>query len=159
MVSWGDDGLEFTALDSCYFPSHIHLAQDEYFKVESGILTASLNEKIHKLTKNDGVLCIKAGTRHRFWSDESSTESLIFHGWADPRDAGLDNVLDENFLRNLQGYMADCHREGLEPSIFQLALFSYEASTLGTPPFWLPLWMLIAANHVTARWVAQKFLG
>ncbi|KAF7539873.1 hypothetical protein G7054_g1800 [Neopestalotiopsis clavispora] len=140
-------------------PLHIHLAQDEYFKVESGILTASLNEKIHKLTKDDGVLCIKAGTRHRFWSDESSTESLVFHGWADPRDAGLDNVLDENFLRNLQGYMADCHREGLEPSIFQLALFSYEASTLGTPPFWLPLWMLIAANHVTARWVAQKFLG
>ncbi|KAI5918412.1 hypothetical protein F4810DRAFT_725716 [Camillea tinctor] len=137
-------------------PLHIHLLQDEYFQVESGVLGAITDNKQHAITKDDGVLCIKAGTRHRFWS-ASPTESLVFHGWANPQDK--QNILDENFLRNLQGYMADCHREGLKPSIFQLALFSYEASTLGTPPFWVPMSILIAVNHVLAYWIAAGLLG
>ncbi|GJC93315.1 putative ankyrin repeat domain-containing protein 29 protein [Colletotrichum tabaci] len=138
-------------------PLHIHLLQDEYFKVEQGVLGAITDGKEHAITKDDGVLCIRAGTRHRFWSHESATESLVFHGWAHPQDR--DHILDENFLRNLQGYMADCHREGLKPSVFQLVLFSYEASTLATPPFWVPIRLLTAVNHVLAYWIAAGLLG
>jgi hypothetical protein len=95
-------------------------------------------------------------SRHRFWS-ASETESLVFHGWADPQDK--DNILDENFLRNLQGYMADCHKANLKPSVFQLALFSYEASTLATPPFWVPMPLLIAVNYMLAYWIGAGLLG
>ncbi|KAI0174359.1 hypothetical protein BJ166DRAFT_511959 [Pestalotiopsis sp. NC0098] len=138
-------------------PLHIHLAQDEYFKVESGMLAASLDGVEHVVTKDDDVLCIRAGTRHRFWSHPSSTESLIFHGWADPKTG--DNILDENFLRNLQGYLADCHREKLEPSPFQLILIAYNASTLLTPPFWLPISLLVALHYVLAVPIASGLLG
>ncbi|KAI0120165.1 hypothetical protein GGR51DRAFT_545177 [Nemania sp. FL0031] len=138
-------------------PLHIHLLQDEYFKVESGILAASLDGREHRLTKDDGILRITAGTRHRFWSHPSATESLIFHGWADPQDK--DNILDENLLRNLQGYLADCHREEIQPSPFQLILFAYNASTVLTPPFWVPLWILSALHYVLANWVAIALLG
>lgn len=98
-------------------------------------------------------------SRHRFWSDKSSKEDLVFHGWADPQGGKLTHILDENFLRNLQGYMADCQKINLEPSILQLALFSYEASTLGTPPFWMPLRLVTMVNYILARWIAAGLLG
>ena len=44
--------------------SHIHLEQDEYFQVEQGVLGAVTDGKGHALTKDDGVLVIKAGTRY-----------------------------------------------------------------------------------------------
>lgn len=44
--------------------SHIHLEQDEYFQVEQGVLGAVTDGKEHALTKDDGVLVIKAGTRY-----------------------------------------------------------------------------------------------
>ncbi|RYC64332.1 hypothetical protein CHU98_g1866 [Xylaria longipes] len=140
----------------CY-GRHIHLLQDEYFKVERGILAASLDGMEHRLTKDDSVLRISAGTRHRFWSHPSATESLVFRGWTDPWEKN--NILDENFLRNFQGYLADCHREELKPSPFQLILFAYNASTLLTPPFWVPLWFLRAVHYVLATWVAEALLG
>lgn len=98
-------------------------------------------------------------SRHRFWAHKSATESLVFHGWADPQEKDRLHILDENFLRNLQGYLADCHKADLKPSIFQLVLFSYEASTLATPPFWVPLWFLTGFNHVLACWIAARLLG
>ena len=98
-------------------------------------------------------------SRHRFWAHKSATESLVFHGWADPQEKDRLHILDENFLRNLQGYLADCHKADLKPSIFQLVLFSYEASTLATPPFWVPLWFLTGLNHVLACWIAARLLG
>lgn len=42
---------------------HIHLLQDEYFQVEQGVLGAVTNGKEHALTKDDGILVIRAGTR------------------------------------------------------------------------------------------------
>ncbi|RYP45557.1 hypothetical protein DL768_008106 [Monosporascus sp. mg162] len=65
-------------------PLHIHLAQDENFTVEKGVLGTITDGKTYALTKADGKLTIKAGTRHRFWCHESSTEDLVFHGWIDP---------------------------------------------------------------------------
>ncbi|KAI3327607.1 hypothetical protein HD806DRAFT_483354 [Xylariaceae sp. AK1471] len=138
-------------------PLHIHLKQDEFFKVEQGILAVSLDGVKHILTKDDGVLRINSKTRHRFWSDQSATESLVFRGWTDPYDE--DYILDISFLRNLQGYLADCHRESLQPSPWQLILFAYNASTVLTPPFWVPLWFLRATHYVLAIGVASSLLG
>ena len=95
--------------------------------------------------------------RHRFWSHESATESLVFYGWTNVQNR--DNILDQNFLRNLQGYDADCHRANLKPSVFQLILFAYHTSTVLSPPFWVPLWLLVGIHHVLAYWIAQGLLG
>ncbi|KAI1192843.1 hypothetical protein F5X97DRAFT_339692 [Nemania serpens] len=126
-------------------PLHIHLRQDEFFQVEQGVLG------------EDGILAIPAGTRHRFWCHQSSTESLVFHGWIDPQ--GKSFVLDKNFLRHLQGYTADCDKAGLKPSIFQIMLFSHHASTVLSPPFWVPLWLLKSAHYVLANLIARGLLG
>ncbi|KAJ2979819.1 hypothetical protein NUW58_g7103 [Xylaria curta] len=65
-------------------PLHIHRLQDEFFKVERGVLAVVKNGVEHRLTKDDGVLTIPAGTRHRFWVHESTPENVIFDVWLDP---------------------------------------------------------------------------
>jgi hypothetical protein len=47
----------------------------------------------------------------------------------------MDNILDQNLLRHFQGYLADCEKAKLKPSIFQIMLFSHGSSTTMTPPF------------------------
>lgn len=68
-------------------------------------------------------------------------------------------MLDKNALRNIQGYFADCHRANMKPSVFQMILFAYSSSTVLTPPFWVPRWLLIVTHHVLAYWIAQGLLG
>ena len=68
-------------------------------------------------------------------------------------------MLDKNALRNFQGSLADCDRANLKPSVFQLLLFTYDTSTVLTPPFWVPLWLLTLTHHVLAYWIAQGLLG
>ncbi|KAI3324039.1 hypothetical protein HD806DRAFT_58928 [Xylariaceae sp. AK1471] len=138
-------------------PLHVHLFQDEYFTVEKGVLGVVTDSKTHALTKADGTLKIKAGTRHRFWFHESSTEDVVFRGWIDSQDK--DQGLDRDVLRNYQGYIVDCRKNNLEPSFFQLALIMYDASTILTPPFWMPLALLTGLNHMLARWMGQYLLG
>lgn len=96
---------------------------------------------------------------HRFWSHKSATESLVFAAWADPcKDK--DHILDLNMLRNCVGYLADCDKAGLKPSIFQMILFFDDASSLLCPPFlnWMPAWLLTWVHHGLA-WIAQSLLG
>ena len=98
--------------------------------------------------------------RHKFWSHPSATESLIFSGWADPcKDQ--DHILDINFLRNIVGYVADCDKAGMAPSLFQIMLFYHDASSMWTPEFlnWMPLWMMKKIHYVAAYWIAAGLLG
>lgn len=99
----------------------------------------------------------KQSYRHKFWSHVSNEEDLIFKVWAEPQ--GLDNSFDERFIRNLIGYQADCYRAKVAPSVFQLALISYDCATLATPPFWMPLWLLASVQYVLAYWVGGYLLG
>lgn len=46
-----------------YLGRHIHLLQDEYFQVEQGVLGAITDGKEVAITKDDGILCIRAGSR------------------------------------------------------------------------------------------------
>ncbi|KAK8044421.1 hypothetical protein PG993_004445 [Apiospora rasikravindrae] len=141
-------------------PLHLHWKQDEFFRVEQGILAAIVDGKERHLTKDDGTLMIPAGSRHRFWSHPSATESLVFYAWPDPcKD--VNNILDVNFLRNAVGYLSDCEREGVKPSLFQLILFYQDASSMWTPEFlsWVPNFILSGLHYVLANWVAAGLLG
>ncbi|KAK5637399.1 hypothetical protein RRF57_013111 [Xylaria bambusicola] len=138
-------------------PLHIHWLQTEYFKVEKGVIGIHKNGKEIAATKDDGILEIPAGTRHRFWAHSSTTEDLVFKVWAEPQD--IDHSFDENFLRNFTGYQRDCQMQGIKPSPFQLILLSYNSATMGTPPFWMPLWLLKGINYILAFWIAKALLG
>ncbi|EGY14670.1 uncharacterized protein VDAG_05834 [Verticillium dahliae VdLs.17] len=138
---------------------HIHRLQDEHFKVEQGVLGAVKNGVEYAVTKDDGVFHIPAGTRHRFWSHKSATETLVFSVWLDPcKDT--DHILDVNFLRNLSGYVDDCLKAGLKPSVLQIILFTEHASSLLCPPFlnWMPVWLLIWV-HCGLALFAETVLG
>lgn len=158
---------------------HIHYLQTEYFQVKKGVLGATKDGKDYRVTSEDGILTIPAGTRyvqrtyintlqpvndgeliscrHRFWAHESGSEDLVFHVWAEPQD--LDDSFDVNFLRNFQGYLADCHKAGMEPSFLQIVLLLHGAATVLCPPFWVPIWILRTVSYVLARWVAAGLLG
>lgn len=96
---------------------------------------------------------------HRFWSHKSASENLVFSAWADPcKDR--DHIIDVNFLRNAVGYLADCEKNGLQPSLFQLILFFHNASSLLSLEIcdWMPIWLLIWI-HIAGAWIAETMLG
>ncbi|OQE43224.1 hypothetical protein PENCOP_c003G00135 [Penicillium coprophilum] len=136
---------------------HIHLRQTEFFEVQQGVLGILKNEKEHVVTRDSGVVVVPPGTRHRFWVHSSAQEDVVFKVWAEPQD--LDHSFDENFLRNFVGYLRDCQRANISPSIFQIILFGYNSATVPSPPFWLPIWLLTALNYFLASWIAEGLLG
>lgn len=95
--------------------------------------------------------------RHRFWAHSSTTEDLVFKVWVEPED--LDYGFDESFMRNFSGYLRDCEKSQIEPSLFQILLFLYDADIVLTPPFWVPIWSLTGLHHVLAYWVGARLLG
>ena len=97
--------------------------------------------------------------RHRFWFHKSSTETLVFSVWLDPCKDN-DYILDVNFLRNLSGYVDDCLKAGLAPSVLQIILFTENASSILCPPFlnWMPVWLLLRVHRGLA-WYGENVLG
>ncbi|KAI1377705.1 hypothetical protein F4677DRAFT_415280 [Hypoxylon crocopeplum] len=138
-------------------PLHIHLLQSEYFEVEKGVIGIHRNGQDLVVTKDDGIVKVPAGTRHRFWAHASSQEDLVFKVWAEPQ--GLDHGFDEKFVRNLVGYQRDCQEANLEPSVLQLILFACGSATVATPPFWVPIWILKLVNYVLAYGIGVALLG
>ncbi|KAK7729332.1 hypothetical protein SLS63_006205 [Diaporthe eres] len=138
-------------------PLHIHLRQDEHFEVQQGVLGVVVNGKKHAVTKNDGRISVPSGARHTFWAHESSTEDLVFTVWVEPQ--GLDHGFDESFMRNFTGYLKDCEKHKVAPSIFQILLFLYHSDIVLTPPFWVPVWFLVLLHHFFAYWVGAGLLG
>ena len=47
----------------------------------------------------------------------------------------------------------------MEPSVFQNALFGYNSGIVLSPPFWVPLWILVAVQYVLAFWIGRGLLG
>lgn len=85
-------------------------------------------------------------------------ENLEFHVWAEPAD--VNRGFDENYLRNALGYLRDCQQQGLEPSIFQMALFGWLSDTLFVAfPFYVPIWMLVLIQNFLGRVIGKKLLG
>lgn len=62
-------------------------------------------------------------------------------------------------MRNFTGYLRDCERHKVAPSIFQILLFLYHADIVLTPPFWMPVWLLVLLHHFLAYWVGAGLLG
>lgn len=146
-------------------PFHYHIYQTEHFQVLSG----TANVYFGLSPKPFAVLSSKEGGRstatlvpnryHRF-ENASQTEELSINIQLDPED--YEN--EERFFRNFFGYLDDCKRCKMEPSIFQLFVFLCSADTpLAIPmPFeWLEgvgLWVSWILMLVVA-FVGRELLG
>jgi hypothetical protein len=62
-------------------------------------------------------------------------------------------------MRNFTGYLRDCERHKVAPSLFQILLFLYHSDMVLTPPFWTPVWLLVLLHHFLAYWVGAGLLG
>ncbi|KAK3995688.1 hypothetical protein QBC44DRAFT_233523 [Cladorrhinum sp. PSN332] len=142
-------------------PLHIHVDQTEYFQVLQGTLAAVKGNEEVSITKDDGVLAIPNGTRHRFWAHSSindTKEDLVFKVWAEPQP--MERGFDESFLRNCVGYMRDCAQQGIQPSPFALVLIGSASGTVFVcPPFYVPLWILKSVQYVLGDLIGRRILG
>ncbi|KAJ6785621.1 hypothetical protein PWT90_00494 [Aphanocladium album] len=101
-------------------PPHYHLYADEYFRVIQGGGTWHLWDRDVHLKAGD-ELKVPARAWHWFEGDEKADPPLGVEMYFDKGQAEV----EERFFRNVLGYLADCHREKIEPSICQLLLFFY----------------------------------
>lgn len=99
-------------------PPHYHLFADEYFLVSQGAGTWHLWDRDVHLAAGEKIK-IPARAWHWFESDENSDVPLSIEVYFDKGQAEM----EERFFRNILGYLADCHRENIEPSICQMLIF------------------------------------
>jgi hypothetical protein len=71
----------------------------------------------------------------------------------------IDSGLDEIFLRNFASYLMDCERENINPSLFQLLVFLWNADIVLTPPFPVPIFLLAGLHYFLAHIVGEVLLG
>ncbi|KAL0485706.1 RmlC-like cupin [Acrasis kona] len=115
-------------------PLHFHSYQDESFYIDDGTAEFFMSEDgsvpslNNSITKNTGEeMFVPAGAYHRF---ESKGEKLSISFYLSPKD----RVVEERFFRNFFGYLDDCLKAQVEPSIFQLLRFLYDVgSPLAVP--------------------------
>ncbi|KAH8811237.1 hypothetical protein F5884DRAFT_268214 [Xylogone sp. PMI_703] len=99
-------------------PAHYHLLSDEYFTVTTGAGTWYLWDKAVRLNKGEKIT-IPARTWHRFEGDPSLDDPLTIEVRYDPSYAAM----EERFFRNVISYLADCHKFGVSPNVFQMMVF------------------------------------
>lgn len=101
-------------------PPHYHIFADEYFHVSRGTGIWHLWDRDVRLKEGDKIK-VPARCWHWFEGEPSADAPLEVQVYYDKGQAEM----EERFFRNVLGYLADCHRENLEPSILQLLIFFY----------------------------------
>jgi mannose-6-phosphate isomerase-like protein (cupin superfamily) len=136
-------------------PFHYHIHQAEYFNIRSGTgnFYRGLDPKPFILSDVPGAskqASIPAGQYHRF-ENASKTEDLVLDIHLTP-----ESYEDEmKFFRNFFGYLDDCKKAKVEPSLFQLLVFLHSADTplaLPLPTEWLGRWVSRVVLIVIAFW-------
>ena len=115
-------------------PLHLHLYQLEEFHVVTGQARFYLEGKPHD-RKKDEIIQIPIGSYHRF--ENTGTDRLIV-------DIRLDEQkweMEVSFFRNFFGYLEDCRKAKMEPSIFQILRFLYAVDGPLAVPCLGPRWM------------------
>ena len=120
-------------------PFHFHIHQTEHFSLRSGTAHFYLGlsplpfTTLSLLPSAPKTAFIPAGHYHRF-KNASDTEELVIDIQLSP-EAYED---EQRFFRNFFGYLEDCRKGRVEPSLFQLLVFLHAADTpLAVPVPWL----------------------
>jgi hypothetical protein len=77
-----------------------------------------------KVVPEGGQITIRPWQYHTFRNASSEEDLQVMISLA-PGEGGS----DERFFRNIHSYLADCKREGKNPSFIQLLLFFYYGET------------------------------
>jgi len=131
-------------------PFHYHIYQTENFRVRSGTATfwrGIGSEPWTILAAEPGKQSTgQVGPRryHKF-ENASKTQDLVIDVQLDPEDYER----EQKFFRNFFGYLDDCRKSRMAPSLFQLLVFLHEADT----PLGLPL-----PNERLGVWASRAFL-
>jgi mannose-6-phosphate isomerase-like protein (cupin superfamily) len=144
-------------------PFHYHIYQTEHFQVLSGTANMyfGLNPKPSAILSSGKRSTASLGPQryHRF-ENASSSEVLKINISLEPEE--YEN--ESRFFRNFFGYLDDCKKCGMEPSIFQLFVFLESADTplaVPMPVEWLEgvgvwvSWVLM----VFVAWIGKYLLG
>lgn len=127
-------------------PTHFHTSQTERFRVQRG--TANFYMPYQQtgptVVGARGTAVVPERTFHRF-ENASDVQPLVLDIGLSPKD----RQLEERFFRNFFGYLDDCRKAKVEPSIFQLLLF---LDSVGAP-----LWISLPGPEWLSRWVAWLF--
>lgn len=128
-------------------PMHYHMYQTEYFEVFSGKGRWYLSGE-SKVYEKGEIVKIPVWQPHCFENADSDNELLVGIR-LDPRDY----VMEVRFFRNFFGYLEDCRKANMEPSIFQLLRFLYTVDG--------PLAVPIPGSALLSRWASWllMFLG
>ncbi|KAH7391559.1 hypothetical protein BKA64DRAFT_677899 [Cadophora sp. MPI-SDFR-AT-0126] len=117
-------------------PFHLHIYQTEHFSLRSGTghFYLGLDPKpfvtVSERPDAPKTVTIPSGRYHRF-ENASETDELVLDIHLTPES--YEN--EQRFFRNFFGYLDDCKKAKMEPSLFQLFVFLHAADT----PLALPL--------------------
>lgn len=127
--------------------SHIHLLQDELFRVASGEGDWYLRGEAapRRLRAGDEIV-IPRYKPHRFENAPGSTEPLVI----EYNYATSMREMELRFFCNVFAYMDDCYQAGLDPSICQLCVFCTDA--------WMPIDLGLPGPEVINLIVGTLFL-
>ena len=138
-------------------PLHHHMYQVEYFRIVSGKGLFHLSGKQITVEK-DKVITIPVGAYHRF-ENGSTTEPLVVDITLTPPE----RAKEERFFRNFFGYLEDCRKAKMEPSLFQLLRFLHAVDgplALPVPaPVWVRHWIDWAFMMVGGVMIGEWLLG
>lgn len=144
-------------------PFHWHINQTEHFSIIQGtcnIFKDTAEKPWVTLSATDSSLPKTAAipnTVYHTIHNASTTEPMIVDVSLTPEDAEG----EQRFFRNFFGYLDDCKKAGVQPSIFQLFVFLNEADTpLGVR---LPSrWLSLLASRIllsSVAWYGKYILG
>lgn len=134
-------------------PYHWHKYQTESFTVESGEFLATLDGEEQTFTAGE-VCTITPGRLHTY-RNGSSDQELTFCIGFDPQERGR----DEAFFRNIYGYVDDCRKAGMKPSICQLCLWLHTFDCYLALPgpkvlaLWASEWLVWILGVVVGKWL------
>lgn len=139
-------------------PYHIHLREDETFRVISGqakFLLLDQNRRqdaSREEPSQDGItrcvvrlnetITIPRGQIHTFRNASSHDPLVLEFGFSPPASDTATDILNfkmKRFFLNTQLYRSDCTSQGVPRSLFQVLLFNHHAD-VALVPNWLMVW-------------------
>ena len=137
-------------------PLHYHVAQEERFIIHGGSGRFILSGEEQILKKSD-TITIPIGAYHSF-ENASADEPLVFSFQLDPYKPEMEIC----FFKNLFGYLDDCRKSKVEPSLFQILRFFWAGGVIlsvAPGPSAVTSWLDWAFTFVGGVIVGELLLG
>lgn len=103
---------------------HFHPYQNEYFDVQQGSATVSLEGKEHVLSPSDPEFTIPRMATHSISPTPGSNENLVLIASSEETNSRKTRLLDTAFFENWWQYQTELLKYNLQPDIIQILAVS-----------------------------------